>query len=1252
MYGSGKVEVRLNNELIDQEEAGACGNITFGYSPTVREKSHTHKHSIFELSFKASQGSFGVQLHDPGPRFGCDVLETEVTTFIGDLTPDGCTFQTESTETFNQRWDELPPIGYFDTSSTTISTTTITTLTTTISTTTVTTRTAAPPTTSDYGDSTGITEEEDNSSSEDGWVPRTRCNFATDILFVLDASGSINNDEWKKMKSFVDRTMQSFTGNVRFGVMSYGDDPRLRWHINDGRVNTNSQSNKAARDLVWKMRQKGCGFLGLEMCSTFTGKAMKYVESTAMRKRRYQGIPLIVITITDGVAADQSDVKKYAAEIQNAGVVMFAVDVGGNNFNAALANFKDLASEPKNDRIFDYDDFGALVAGIRPLVTAVCKSINPTLGNNDCYDYHARWDTRTVQTFTPVATPSACNERCKALSTCKHWYWMVNNRLCGLQGASVIKRKLTNQYGVVSGPKNCPGSFGYITQELTSLAAFVASLTGGNPPSPNQPEPPTPAPRTYTGTDQSCYDHYTRNKDKHKARAYPVTDIHTCQRTCAAQKHWVWVKWCDYYEWNSRSKECFMYKKVPRSSRKINDAHSTSAKVSCFDQRCTARNSCKAAPSQGGRSSTGGWSSGGNGDRQRRQDKGDEDEDAAETADVAPNAPVVFDPNQPDFDCDIDPAFYGPGAVLPEFCSTAVDGDVAVLSVAMGQDMDSADGVATFQNSVVDLIAEKAGVRPDRVRIPFSTAGSVIVSAIIKEGDTGEISVEDAQANVQTAIESGNFSVVAQNGTTLGLKTSNATQMLVSKAMTEEDLILMQEDLAKIEEELSAPMVIEVDTAALDIALNESVYNPANIKEGDPTPPPPDGWEEDDFVPETNGGGDGGEPDDAGSNDETDEGDNPGSSPPSVCQVMKAKFLFYECEDDGSFVKQQCYGEECWCVNSAGKEMVGSRDNATTFESLEDNIDCETFSEASAAEDADGGGKGGRIAGTVIGILIATAVACYLVYIFVLPKDVGDGIESSDGASANATVDAIMNPMYDATGTDSGAGGTVFFEAGGATKTKMYTCDNKCGFKGTFAIVEEHEKTCTVVVDGATAAGAGGYLEVGETEETATPDAAAPAGNGEAFGGFEGGDSSTDVKEVKQEAFDGFGADSSTDAVADEAKAAGEAATAETAAAEASAAEEAAATDPAAESTAEPAAVPAAEPAAEAAAEPVAEPAAEPVAEPTAEPVAEPTAEPAAEPTAEPAAVPAVEPATEPATEPAAEPEAIPAPDAANGIML
>ena len=62
MYGSGTVEVRLNNVLVDQDEAETCGNITFGYSPSMSDS----KHSIFELSFRASPGSFGVQLHDPG----------------------------------------------------------------------------------------------------------------------------------------------------------------------------------------------------------------------------------------------------------------------------------------------------------------------------------------------------------------------------------------------------------------------------------------------------------------------------------------------------------------------------------------------------------------------------------------------------------------------------------------------------------------------------------------------------------------------------------------------------------------------------------------------------------------------------------------------------------------------------------------------------------------------------------------------------------------------------------------------------------------------------------------------------------------------------------------------------------------------------------------------------------------------------------------------------------------------------------
>ena len=85
VYGSGKVYVELNGNEVNQTAADACGAIGFHTSPLETEKPH----SIFELSFAASPGRFFVQLHDPGPRFGCDVLESEPATFTGHLNPAG-----------------------------------------------------------------------------------------------------------------------------------------------------------------------------------------------------------------------------------------------------------------------------------------------------------------------------------------------------------------------------------------------------------------------------------------------------------------------------------------------------------------------------------------------------------------------------------------------------------------------------------------------------------------------------------------------------------------------------------------------------------------------------------------------------------------------------------------------------------------------------------------------------------------------------------------------------------------------------------------------------------------------------------------------------------------------------------------------------------------------------------------------------------------------------------------------------------
>lgn len=1069
VYGSGKVEVRLNNVLVDQADPAAdtCGNITFGYSPARSET----KHTIFELSFRASPGSFGVQLHDPGPRFGCDVIETEPTTFIGELEEDGgCDFTTGTPEDFEDAWDNLPPIGYWDTSSTTATTTT-TTKTQTTATTITTTKTLEPDgdtiidytcsgdtfeitsgkdvatyrhrnslfrtytasrrsmTTAScrkwcaddpkcvgyhYGDSgksrvsfgrssttcniffkqdntkwtlgssrsgfqvgirkgcrTGVVDTPDKTDSgsppTSTWTPTSTCAYATDVIFVLDQSGSIDDSEWDLMKSFVDRLMQSFSGNVRFGLMSYDSKPRLSWHINDGRVNTNYQNNKAARDLLARVKKSNCGFLGLGTCKTDTGEAMEYVENAMMRKRRYNGIPLIVVTISDGAARDPDVVKTWSKKIQDAGVVMMSVKIGSwadtdNSMNA-------LASEPKSKRKFQVTDFSALANEVKAVHRSACDAVNPIKGGNGCFDYKQRWNVRHSFQYNPIYTAEECQKRCKAKSSCKFFYYKVNSRTCYLQTDAANKQKVFNQLDTIMGPRNCPG-LDSVHDDMKELQELIARLTGEN-----SGATPTPAPTPAPQQRPSCYEENTMlyekgRKKKFKAYSYPVSDVETCQKKCYAQKKWIWIRWCKYYTYNAAQKYCYMYTDDKGTRR--NDRHSTSAKVSC-----KGGGSSSSGSSGGGAGGAGGGNQGvchgvtqnekGCFRRQRR--------DKSENGTIPANEPVVFDQDEEDFDCSVDPSFYGPGASLPKFCDAEVKGDSAVVSVALEQAFEDANA-GDFQSAVIKLIAEKAGVRPARIGARFSTAGSVIVSSIIKEGDDNETKPLAASQSLQAAIESGNFSVNVTGSADkplVQIKPGNETVFFATEAMTSAELTKAVQEMQESE---SQTEILFVDESALDEEFKDSEYNPANIPEGGTTPKPPSDFGDDDG-------------DDADGSATTPGGTTAAPQGPSQCENLRAHQVFFRCTDisnadvaipgcyvvecaaDGSFVKKQCHESECWCVTETGDEMVGTRAGANAT-----SVDCDS---ATGTSHASGFANSGRIiVGTVIGVIVGIALVGYV----------------------------------------------------------------------------------------------------------------------------------------------------------------------------------------------------------------------------------------------------------------------------------
>ena len=71
VFGDQTVEVNLNGETIQERGSvgDAEGGVGFGTSPNS-----DIPHSIFELRFPASKGTFSTQLKDPGPGFGCNLV--------------------------------------------------------------------------------------------------------------------------------------------------------------------------------------------------------------------------------------------------------------------------------------------------------------------------------------------------------------------------------------------------------------------------------------------------------------------------------------------------------------------------------------------------------------------------------------------------------------------------------------------------------------------------------------------------------------------------------------------------------------------------------------------------------------------------------------------------------------------------------------------------------------------------------------------------------------------------------------------------------------------------------------------------------------------------------------------------------------------------------------------------------------------------------------------------------------------------
>ena len=187
------------------------------------------------------------------------------------------------------------------------------------------------------------------------------CSKPLDLAFVLDASGSVDDAQWKLTKDFVRGVTDAFTlfpNSTRVAVISYSTLPHMELHYGDIR----DQDHFA--DYMLSMSQpRG---------STRTDRALKMARDQLANPAggSREDTPKAIILVTSGqtsaVAAKAAE--QRARELKDTdGVTIVALGVGTSVDQYAL---RQLSSNP--DHAFLLNSYDDIIGFVKPTADAVC----------------------------------------------------------------------------------------------------------------------------------------------------------------------------------------------------------------------------------------------------------------------------------------------------------------------------------------------------------------------------------------------------------------------------------------------------------------------------------------------------------------------------------------------------------------------------------------------------------------------------------------------------------------------------------------------------------------------------------------------------------------------------------------------------------------------------------------------------------------------------------------------------------------
>uniref|UniRef100_A0A8C5R881 Collagen alpha-1(XII) chain n=1 Tax=Leptobrachium leishanense TaxID=445787 RepID=A0A8C5R881_9ANUR len=185
-----------------------------------------------------------------------------------------------------------------------------------------------------------------------------------DIVFLIDSSWSIGDDNFNKVRQFIFNTVGAFDvinpAGIQVSFVQFSDEAQTEF-----KLNTYADKSQALGALA-TIRYKGG--------NTKTGKALKFVRDKVLTVENgmRRSVPKVLVVVTDG--RSQDDVKKSAMDIQQSGFSVFVIGVADVDYN----ELRNIGSKPSDRHVFIVDDFDAFEKIEDNLITFVCETATST----------------------------------------------------------------------------------------------------------------------------------------------------------------------------------------------------------------------------------------------------------------------------------------------------------------------------------------------------------------------------------------------------------------------------------------------------------------------------------------------------------------------------------------------------------------------------------------------------------------------------------------------------------------------------------------------------------------------------------------------------------------------------------------------------------------------------------------------------------------------------------------------------------